>query len=74
MTIDDGHFLYKGMGNEWFNIPAWRHENGDTFAFADGHVEYWKWRGTLPVMNTPASNPASLQDLAQLQTTAPAGN
>jgi prepilin-type processing-associated H-X9-DG protein len=35
--------------NLWLNVPAWRHQNGDTLAFADGHVEYWKWRGALPV-------------------------
>jgi prepilin-type N-terminal cleavage/methylation domain-containing protein/prepilin-type processing-associated H-X9-DG protein len=28
---------------EWINIPNWRHSNGSTFSFADGHAEYWKW-------------------------------
>jgi prepilin-type N-terminal cleavage/methylation domain-containing protein/prepilin-type processing-associated H-X9-DG protein len=74
LSIDDGHFLYKVTGDEWFNIPAWRHENGDTFAFADGHVEYWKWRGSLPAMRSTANTPASLQDLTQLESTAPVGN
>jgi prepilin-type N-terminal cleavage/methylation domain-containing protein len=73
-TIDDGHFLYVATGNEWFNIPAWRHQNGDTFAFADGHVDYWKWRSTLPSAFSTASNPAAVQDLAQLQQTAPDGD
>jgi prepilin-type N-terminal cleavage/methylation domain-containing protein/prepilin-type processing-associated H-X9-DG protein len=73
-TIDDGHFLYLATGNEWFNLPAWRHQNGDTFAFADGHVEYWKWRGTQPAPHSTASTPAGLQDLAQLQQTAAQGN
>ncbi len=74
VTIDDGHFLYKGMGNEWFNIPAWRHEQGNTFAFADGHVEYWKWRSALPMRNSIATTPAALQDLTQLESTAPGAN
>jgi hypothetical protein len=26
--------------NNWLNIHAWRHANGDTLVFAGGHVEY----------------------------------
>ena len=70
-TIDDGHFLYSGTGNEWMNVPSWRHQNGDTLAFADGHVEYWKWRGALPMSDSTPTDPAGLQDLARLKTTAP---
>ena len=73
-TIDDGHFLYLATGNEWQNIPAWRHQNGDTLAFADGHVECWKWHSTLPMPYSTASNPAALQDLTHLQQTAPGAN
>ncbi len=29
----------------WWNVPATRHDNGCTFSFADGHVEYWNWKG-----------------------------
>jgi prepilin-type N-terminal cleavage/methylation domain-containing protein/prepilin-type processing-associated H-X9-DG protein len=78
-TIDDGHFLYSATINNWLNIPAWRHDNGDTLTFADGHVEYWKWRSGLPTAtyfqsggNSP--NPAVLQDISRLQQTAPAAN
>jgi prepilin-type processing-associated H-X9-DG protein len=28
---------------EWRNIPNWRHSNGTTVSFGDGHVEYWRW-------------------------------
>jgi prepilin-type N-terminal cleavage/methylation domain-containing protein len=78
-TIDDGHFLYSTTINSWFNIPAWRHNHGDTLAFADGHVEYWKWRGALPTGTyfTSGGTPAdaqSQQDLTRLQQTAPANN
>ena len=73
-TIDDGHFLYPATGNEWMNVPAWRHANGDTLAFADGHMEYWKWRSTLPTLYSTAANPATLQDLTRLEQTAPDGN
>jgi prepilin-type N-terminal cleavage/methylation domain-containing protein len=78
-TIDDGHFLYSTTINSWFNIPAWRHSHGDTLAFADGHVEYWKWRGALPADDyfhgggTPA-DAQSQQDLTRLRQTAPANN
>ena len=28
----------------WRNIPNWRHNNGTTVSFADGHAEHWKWK------------------------------
>jgi prepilin-type N-terminal cleavage/methylation domain-containing protein/prepilin-type processing-associated H-X9-DG protein len=73
-TIDDGHFLYSATGNEWLNVPAWRHQKGDTLAFADGHVEYWKWRGAPPTPYSISGDPAALQDLTRLQQTVPDGN
>ncbi|HEV2453905.1 MAG TPA: prepilin-type N-terminal cleavage/methylation domain-containing protein [Verrucomicrobiae bacterium] len=74
-TIDDGHFLYSDTANIWYNLPAWRHANGDTLAFADGHQEYWKWRSSLAVDLTlnygqPVTDPAALQDIQRLQKTA----
>ena len=78
-TIDDGHFLYSATINSWFNFPSWRHSRGDTLAFADGHMEYWKWRGALPEEtyfsnSSPVTDPASLQDLTRLQQTTPVAN
>ena len=78
-TIDDGHFLYSTTINSWFNVPAWRHSHGDTLAFADGHVEYWKWRGDLPTdtyftSGSTITDPLALQDLNRLQQTAPGPN
>ncbi|HVU27234.1 MAG TPA: prepilin-type N-terminal cleavage/methylation domain-containing protein [Verrucomicrobiae bacterium] len=73
-TIDDGHFLYSTAMNQWLNVPAWRHQNGDTLTFADGHVEYWKWRGTLPMANSDPPDSAGLQDFKRLQQTAPDAN
>ena len=73
-TIDDGHFLYQVTGDQWMNLPAWRHQNGDTLAFADGHVDYWKWLSALPTSYSTVSDPASQQDLMRLQQTAPDGN
>ena len=78
-TIDDGHFLYSATINNWFNVPAWRHNNGDTLAFVDGHVEYWKWRSGLPADTyfqdgSDLTDPAALEDVARLQQTAPTSN
>jgi prepilin-type N-terminal cleavage/methylation domain-containing protein len=78
-TIDDGHFLYSATMSNWYNLPAWRHQNGDVLAFADGHVEYWKWRGPLPASihsDPPVSitDPAALADIARMQRTSPAAN
>jgi prepilin-type N-terminal cleavage/methylation domain-containing protein/prepilin-type processing-associated H-X9-DG protein len=75
-TIDDGHFLYSATINSWFNLPSWRHQNGTTLAFADGHVEYWKWRGGLPTdtyfnSGTELTDPFELQDVKQMQQAAP---
>jgi prepilin-type N-terminal cleavage/methylation domain-containing protein len=70
-TIDDGHFLYSATVNNWYNIPSWRHSHGDTLAFADGHMDYWKWKSELPTNGGPANNPLALQDIARLQQAAP---
>lgn len=73
-TIDDGHFLYSSGTNIWLNVPAWRHQNGDTLAFADGHAEYWKWHGALPISGLIPVNSAGLDDFKRLQQTAPDAN
>ena len=73
-SIDDGHFLYSGTLPQWFNLPSWRHQNGDTIAFADAHAEYWKWQSALPIQGTSPTDPAALQDFRRLQKTAPDAN
>jgi prepilin-type N-terminal cleavage/methylation domain-containing protein len=78
-TIDDGHFLYSATINNWMNVPAWRHQGGDALAFADGHVEYWKWRSAPPASNylqngVILTDPAALEDIARLQHTTPNNN
>ena len=45
-TVDDDSLLiYLSSTTQWPNSPTARHANGATFAFADGHVERWGWRG-----------------------------
>jgi prepilin-type N-terminal cleavage/methylation domain-containing protein/prepilin-type processing-associated H-X9-DG protein len=78
-TIDDGHFLYSPLVNNWYNIPSWAHQNGTTLAFADGHGEYWRWRSARPTATYfttggALTDPAALQDIARLQQTAPGSN
>ena len=73
-TIDDGHFLYAPAGDTWLNIPSWRHNQGDTLAFADGHVDYWKWLGEFPSDKNATDDLVALQDLTRMQQTVPAAN
>ena len=79
LTIDDGHFLYSPLVNNWYNIPAWMHRNGTTLAFADGHGEYWQWRSVRPTTTyftsgSTLTDPLALADLARMQKTAPGSN
>ena len=51
-TIDDGTFRLPSPYDEfsradapkWDSIPADRHNNGANITFADGHVEFWRWK------------------------------
>ena len=41
------HFMvpYLDPKWRWFNPPPIQHNDGTTLSMADGHVEYWKWKG-----------------------------
>jgi prepilin-type N-terminal cleavage/methylation domain-containing protein/prepilin-type processing-associated H-X9-DG protein len=75
LSIDEGLFLYSSKFDEWLNIPARRHQNGCVLTFADGHSEYWTWKGPAPsAFHFPSgqvSDALELQDLKRLQQTAP---
>ena len=57
-SIDDGLWNYDygdlispgvpilklGVSPQWLNLPADRHNQGANVAFAEGHVEYHRWR------------------------------
>ncbi len=45
----------SGMPDEWWDLPANRHNQGCSFSFADGHVEHWKW--TVPKIFIDAPQP-----------------
>ena len=71
-TIEDGNFGARSYpSNEWGNCPAKRHDKGCTFSFADGHVEYWKWRSASLYFKPGTARPDELQDLRRLQHTVP---
>ena len=56
-TIDDGHFGFSPVGDHWYNIPGLWHK-GANFAFADGHVEFRKWRnGTTLALTGVGTSP-----------------
>ena len=50
-SINDSHFaafadLTGYSNNRWLDAPSGRHGNAAGFAFADGHAEIHKWRGS----------------------------
>jgi prepilin-type processing-associated H-X9-DG protein len=42
-TMNNGCIAWGNLG-QWADMPASYHNSGDNFSFADGHVEYHKWR------------------------------
>ena len=54
-SLDDGEFfladLENPLVNTWLNLPSNRHNNGSTWSFLDGHVEYYKWHGSAVAAN-----------------------
>lgn len=46
-SIDDGFYAVRATVRNagfWQNTPASRHGNAGQVSFADGHVEFWRWR------------------------------
>jgi len=64
VTILDDQFGYpminQGYGS-WWDMPPNRHDQGGQLSFADGHVEYWRWKapmiGSIGATATPAQMP-----------------
>jgi prepilin-type N-terminal cleavage/methylation domain-containing protein/prepilin-type processing-associated H-X9-DG protein len=47
---------------KWEDWPASRHDRGCNMSFADGHVEYWKWRGSTILHFTGYGVSANMSD------------
>ena len=39
-----GSYTVDSVIEQWWDWPPVRHGEGNTFSFADGHSEYWKWK------------------------------
>lgn len=75
----DSYAVYYNQETWWDDAPV-RHGDGVNVSMADGHVEYWKWRGTgtikygklqqkMHASNTRApESEADFEDLHRLQT------
>ena len=44
-----GSFSCHYEREAWWDDPPIRHNDGTTASFADGHVEYWQWKGAETV-------------------------
>ena len=42
----------------WFDSPPVRHGDGTNVSYADGHVEYWKWKGIDTIKHARADDDA----------------
>ena len=74
-TIFDGQFGNPGnpalpfsTPNEWWDMPANRHNQGANLSFADGHVEHWKWKVPMIFDSFPQSiTPDGMPDYRRVQ-------
>ena len=71
-TIQDAEFGNPPAGGifqqEWWDMPSDRHNKGANLAFADGHVEHWKW--VYPKSNRKvglAITPGEMPDYQRVQ-------
>jgi prepilin-type N-terminal cleavage/methylation domain-containing protein/prepilin-type processing-associated H-X9-DG protein len=49
----------------WWDPGQVRHSNGNTYSFADGHADYWKWKGNGTIKNGRLPQPvASFQPVS----------
>ena len=76
-SIDDGTItvpsdLYA-PADEWFDLPADRHNQRGNLAFADGHVATWRWNSPKKFRSHPqaVANQSDRQDLYRLKAAIP---
>ena len=73
-SIEDGLLAaYTAPSTQWLNLPGSRHSAGSAFSFADGHVEWWKWKsGNLKFIYGPQeATAAQMPDLRRFQSCLP---
>ncbi|HMO65847.1 MAG TPA: hypothetical protein PKE47_11620, partial [Verrucomicrobiota bacterium] len=58
-SINDGAFFNAQGSREWIDLPANYHNNAGGFAFADGHSEIHRWRGSV------TRRPVQINDFAR---------
>lgn len=61
---------FWGLTQEWWDVPANRHGQAANLAFADGHVERWRWRVPKQVkvrFATQSVPPAESPDFRKVQ-------
>jgi prepilin-type N-terminal cleavage/methylation domain-containing protein/prepilin-type processing-associated H-X9-DG protein len=67
-TINDGYFSVPVTGTPWAtDLPAYWHNSGCNFSFADGHAEHWHWLDGRTSTSNPGSGAAPYPDLTRLQ-------
>ena len=74
-TIFDGQFGNPGnppiaysAPNQWWDMPANRHNQGANLSFADGHVEHWKWQVPIVYKSFPQTiTAAEMPDYRRVQ-------
>lgn len=67
VTINDGYFSIPVVGGWATDLPAYWHNRGCNFSFADGHAEYWHWHDAGTSTPNPSSSPPPYNDLSRIQ-------
>ncbi len=73
-SIDNGALGVFPPGDwRWWNLPASRHRRGCVLSFADGHVEYWRWKDSSVLQFISYCQPAAVgdRDLQRVQDAIP---
>jgi len=74
-TIFDGQFgnpcnppLPYSIPDQWWDMPANRHNQAANLSFADGHVEHWKWQVPMIFSEFPQDIlPEDMPDYVRVQ-------
>ena len=70
-SINDGYMTMNPYpSGKWADSPSKRHNRGACLSFADGHVEYWKWKSGGKIFVGQAA-PDEIPDLRRLQAAVP---